>query len=203
MDRTWSALILTGGTSFRFGSDKSEAIFDGTTLIDFLIAAIPTDIPIVIVGPNRDNFSPAIQVIQEDPPGGGPAAGVAAGLPLVGSEYVAVLATDMPFSSDLVRLLLRNLSDEVDGVIVVDEEGFQQPFSGIYRTSTLAGVLGKIQPLTNRSMRSILTELNLIEVRLKADKSHLLLDIDTQMDLIKAQSAISVRASEIEESDNQ
>ena len=38
--KLWSALILTGGTSKRFGSDKSEAIIDGTALIDFLISSI-------------------------------------------------------------------------------------------------------------------------------------------------------------------
>jgi hypothetical protein len=40
-EKLWSALILTGGTSNRFGSDKSEARLDGMALIDFLISSIP------------------------------------------------------------------------------------------------------------------------------------------------------------------
>ncbi len=186
MDRRWSALILTGGTSNRFGSDKSEAILQGKTLIDYLISSIPAGVPVVIVGPARDEFATTIRVVQEDSPGGGPVAGIAAGLPLIETEYVSVLATDMPYSAALVPLLMKDLSDEVDGAIVVDEEGFQQPFSGIYRTLVLKRVLEEIAPVSGQSMRKLLNQLHVKEVRLSADERHLLVDIDTPEDLIKA-----------------
>ena len=186
MDRRWSALILTGGTSNRFGSDKSEAILQGKTLIDYLISSIPAGVPVVIVGPARDEFATTIRVVQEDSPGGGPVAGIAAGLPLIETEYVSVLATDMPYSAALVPLLMKDLSDEVDGAIVVDEEGFQQPFSGIYRTLVLKRALEEIAPVSGQSMRKLLNQLHVKEVRLSADERHLLVDIDTPEDLIKA-----------------
>ena len=186
MDRRWSALILTGGTSNRFGSDKSEAILQGNTLIDYLISSIPAGVPVVIVGPARDEFATTIRVVQEDSPGGGPVAGIAAGLPLIETEYVSVLATDMPYSAALVPLLMLDLSDEVDGAIVVDEEGFQQPFSGIYRTLVLKRALEEIAPVSGQSMRKLLNQLHVKQVRLSADETHLLVDIDTPEDLIKA-----------------
>ena len=186
MDRRWSALILTGGTSNRFGSDKSEAILQGNTLIDYLISSIPAGVPVVIVGPARDEFATTIRVVQEDSPGGGPVAGIAAGLPLIETEYVSVLATDMPYSAALVPLLMLDLSDEVDGAIVVDEEGFQQPFSGIYRTLVLKRALEEIAPVSGQSMRKLLNQLHVKQVRLSADERHLLVDIDTPEDLIKA-----------------
>jgi molybdopterin-guanine dinucleotide biosynthesis protein A len=126
MNKLWSALILTGGTSNRFGSDKSEAIFEGKALIDFLLSSIPAGVAVVIVGPDRDEFPSEILMIQEVPPGGGPVAGIAAGLSLIETEYVAVLATDMPYSAALVPLLLENLFNEVEAAVVVDSEGFQQ-----------------------------------------------------------------------------
>ncbi|CAB4654462.1 unannotated protein [freshwater metagenome] len=186
MDRRWSALILTGGTSNRFGSDKSEAILQGKTLIDYLISSIPAGVPVVIVGPARDEFATTIRVVQEDSPGGGPVAGIAAGLPLIETEYVSVLATDMPYSAALVPLLTLDLSDEVDGAIVVDEEGFQQPFSGIYRTLVLKRALEEIAPVSGQSMRKLLNQLHVTHVKLSADETHLLVDIDTPEDLIKA-----------------
>ena len=186
MDRRWSALILTGGTSNRFGSDKSEAILQGKTLIDYLISSIPAGVPVVIVGPARDEFATTIRVVQEDSPGGGPVAGIAAGLPLIETEYVSVLATDMPYSAALVPLLMKDLSDEVDGAIVVDEEGFQQPFSGIYRTLVLKRALEEIAPVSGQSMRKLLNQLHVTHVKLSADETHLLVDIDTPEDLIKA-----------------
>ena len=186
MDRRWSALILTGGTSNRFGSDKSEAILQGKTLIDYLISSIPAGVPVVIVGPARDEFATTIRVVQDDSPGGGPVAGIAAGLPLIETEYVSVLATDMPYSAALVPLLMKDLSDEVDGAIVVDEEGFQQPFSGIYRTLVLKRALEEIAPVSGQSMRKLLNQLHVTHVKLSADETHLLVDIDTPEDLIKA-----------------
>lgn len=191
--KLWSALILTGGRSSRFGSDKSEAILDGTALIDFLVFSIPASVPIVVVGPNRNKFPNNIDVIQEVPRGGGPVAGIAAGLSLIQREYVAILATDMPYSAALAPFLLEKLSNEVDGVIVVDEAGFQQPFSGIYRVSSLLKVIQKLEPLLNTSMRALLLELKLEKVMLNADDSHFLIDIDTQADLIKAISNSAAR----------
>lgn len=191
--KLWSALILTGGTSNRFGSDKSEAILDGTALIDFLVFSIPVGVPVVVVGPDRDEFPNNIDVIQEDPRGGGPVAGIAAGLSLIQREYVAILATDMPYSAALAPFLLEKLSNEVDGVIVVDEAGFQQPFSGIYRVSSLLKAFQKLEPLLNTSMRALLLELKLEKVMLNADDSHFLIDIDTQADLIKAISDSTAR----------
>ena len=184
--KLWSALILTGGTSKRFGSDKSEAIIDGTALIDFLISSIPKAVPIVVVGPDRDNFSNCIDVIQESPRGGGPVAGIAAGLPLIQTEYVAIFATDMPFSAALIPFLFEKLSNDSDGVTVVDEEGFQQPFSGIYRLSSLRRVLQDSEPLINTSMRVLLRKLKIENVNLNIEDTHLISDIDTQADLRNA-----------------
>ncbi|TRZ84495.1 MAG: molybdenum cofactor guanylyltransferase [Streptomycetaceae bacterium] len=186
MDRRWSALILTGGTSNRYRTAKSEAILQGKTLIDYLISSIPAGVPIVIVGPARDEFATTIRVVQEDSPGGGPVAGIAAGLPLIETEYVSILATDMPYSAALVPLLMLDLSDEVDGAIVIDQEGFQQPFSGVYRTSALKRVLEEIAPASGQSMRKLLNQLHVKHVKLSADETHLLVDIDTPEDLIKA-----------------
>ena len=202
MNKLWSALILTGGTSNRFGSDKSEAIFEGKALIDFLLSSIPAGVAVVIVGPDRDEFPSEILMIQEVPPGGGPVAGIAAGLSLIETEYVAVLATDMPYSAALVPLLLENLFNEVEAAVVVDSEGFQQPFSGVYRASSLLKVLGTNEPLIGRSMRSVLVALKVKEVPINTDGSRLLLDIDTREDLIKA-VADSVRRTRTQsESEN-
>jgi molybdopterin-guanine dinucleotide biosynthesis protein A len=141
-------------------------------------------------------------MIQEVPPGGGPVAGIAAGLSLIETEYVAVLATDMPYSAALVPLLLENLFNEVEAAVVVDSEGFQQPFSGVYRVSSLLKVLGTNEPLIGRSMRSVLVALKVKEVPINTDASRLLLDIDTREDLIKA-VADSVRRTRTQsESEN-
>ena len=192
-EKLWSALILTGGTSNRFGSDKSEARLDGMALIDFLISSIPKAVPIVVVGPDRDKFPDGIDVIQEIPRGGGPVAGIGAGLPLIQTEYVAILATDMPFSAALIPFLFEKLSNDADGINVIDQEGIQQPFSGVYRVSSLLNVLQGFDPLINNSMRALLLKLKIEKINLIVENSYFLTDIDTQADLIHAISASSSR----------
>ena len=47
---TWSAIVLSGGTNKRFGSDKSAALLHGATLLDHVLSFIPKEIKTVIVG---------------------------------------------------------------------------------------------------------------------------------------------------------
>lgn len=142
--------------------------------------------PIVVVGPDRDNFPNCIDVIQEIPRGGGPVAGIAAGLPLIQTEYVAILATDMPFSAALIPILFEKLSNDSNGVTVIDEEGFQQPFPGIYRLSSLQRFMQGSESLINTSMRTLLLTLEIEKVNLNVENSRFLTDIDTQADLSNA-----------------
>ena len=68
--KTWSAIVLSGGTNKRFGSDKSVALLHGLTLLENVLTFIPKEVKTVIVG--KDVF--------EEPPLGGPVAGIARGL---------------------------------------------------------------------------------------------------------------------------
>lgn len=182
MASNWSALILSGGTSKRFGSDKSEAKLEGRALIDLVLDAIPGDVPVVVVGPNRLEFDSRVQVIQEQPPFGGPVAGIAAGISLVKTELVAILATDMPYAPSILPLLIANLDEEIDAILPLDDSGFLQPFSGIYRRSALAAALEKLATVDGESMRNLVADLRVKSFELAGD-ARALLDIDTQDDL--------------------
>ena len=65
------------------GADKLALPLGTSTVLDELLSAVPAGTPVVVVGPSRAGLvrrSPAVLVAREDPPGGGPAAAVAAGL---------------------------------------------------------------------------------------------------------------------------
>ena len=69
-----SAMILTGGSSSRFGSDKSQAKLGANSLIENLLFTLPPEIDIVIVGPDLENSARHVRYTQENPLGGGPVA---------------------------------------------------------------------------------------------------------------------------------
>ena len=91
-----TVVVLAGGTSRRFGSDKLDARLRGLTVLGSVVGSLPARWPVVVVGPPRD-CGRAVTWTREDPPGGGPLAGVAAGVDVVQTEIVAVVAGDMPF----------------------------------------------------------------------------------------------------------
>jgi molybdopterin-guanine dinucleotide biosynthesis protein A len=169
--KTWSVIVLSGGTNKRFGSDKSQALLKGVTLIDHVLSFIPAGIKTVIVG--KDVF--------EQPPLGGPVAGIARGLQEVDTEYVAITAVDMPYGSSLFPQLLEVITG--DAAMPVDSQGFKQPLCGIYRRQAILAALAKLGDVHGQSMRALCDLLVIDEVTVDAGA---LVDIDTPEDLINA-----------------
>ncbi len=189
MDNSLNVIILTGGTSKRFGRDKSEALVEGRALVDHLISEIHDGTPIIVVGPARESFSAQIQVIQESPPMGGPVAAIAAGLALVQSDLVVIFATDMPFGAALIPQLLSTLGGDCDAVLPIDSAGFVQPLSALYRVKPLKAALSAMKNVTDESMRNLLTYLKVTKMVVDGASEYFLTDIDTQEDLRKAVSS--------------
>ena len=169
--KTWSVIVLSGGTNKRFGSDKSQAVLNGVTLLDHVLSFIPADVKTVIVG--KDVF--------EEPPLGGPVAGIARGLQEIDTEYVAIAAVDMPYGSSLFPQLLEAIKG--DAAMPVDAQGFKQPLCGVYRRDSLIAALTKLGDPHGQSMRALCDLLTIDEVRVDAGA---LIDIDTPEDLITA-----------------
>lgn len=186
MADSWSAIILTGGTSKRFGADKAEAILAGRALIDHLISAIPEEIPIIVVGPNRAAFDTRVQVTQESPPFSGPVAAIAAGVKLVRTELVAIFATDMPFGPLLIPQLLSSMNDECQAVLPLDTSGFVQPLTALYRVDALNQALSSLETVIGESMRRLVANMRVVQVPIVSEESRLLIDIDTQENLAAA-----------------
>lgn len=186
MADSWSALILTGGTSKRFGADKSEALLAGRALVDHLISAIPEEISIIVVGPDRDSFSNRVQVTQESPAFSGPVAAIAAGVKLLSTELVAVFATDMPFGPLLIPQLLSSMNDDCEAVLPLDTSGFVQPLCALYRVDALIQALSSLETVIGESMRKLIANMRVVEIPINSEESGFLTDIDTQENLVAA-----------------
>ena len=169
-------IVLTGGTSKRFGSDKSEALINGKTLLEYLTEGLNN---LVIVGPVAD--VDAIYV-REEPVGAGPVAGIGAGMNAVDTELVSIFATDMPFAPRVQPQLLKSLIN--DAALPLDCDGYLQPLAGVYRTEKLRAALESLGNLENRSVKELISKLNIDRVPLV--ETEFLLDIDTKEDLAKA-----------------
>ncbi len=133
----YDAIVLAGGAAQRFGGrDKLLADVAGVPLLHTVVEAVAQAGTTVVVGPERPLPRPVVWT-REDPPGGGPAAGVAAALPLVTAEWVAVLAGDLPFLEPLHVGHLLDTAQRADGAVLVDGDGREQWLAGVWRTAAL------------------------------------------------------------------
>lgn len=174
-----TVVVLAGGGSRRFGSDKLAAPLAGSTVIDHLLAGLPAGWPVVAVGAAR----PAVRDVawtREDPPGGGPLAAVESGLALVRTGILVVVAGDMPFAGSAVRTLVDALRKAPRGVVAAvatDEDGVPNPLLAAYRADAVREVLP--HPCHGRPARSLL-RLPHVEVTLRGQAVG---DVDTPADL--------------------
>jgi molybdopterin-guanine dinucleotide biosynthesis protein A len=184
--RAGSIIVLSGGTSSRFGADKSQAILGHQQLIHHILAGIPKEFEIIIVGADP-LFTPAsYRCVQESPAGGGPVAGIAAALELCESEIVGVLATDMPFAGAHMIHLLSAITSHDDAIMFVDSKGFKQPLAALYRREALENALSTIGNPHGASMRTLISHLKIHEVQMSPEIEKAMIDIDTPHDLMVA-----------------
>ncbi|AKV88055.1 hypothetical protein AKG07_10115 [Microbacterium sp. CGR1] len=199
-------MILAGGRASRLdGTAKPLLEVGGRTLLDRAIAAVDGCDPIVVVGPPAPT---RVRVVwtRETPEFGGPVAGIAAGLALVDTADVLVLAADLPNAEGAVALLRRhpplsadadgkigkadadstNGAHGIDGVCLIDASGRMQWLVGRYRTDALRSAAAAL-PDGGRdaSLRSLLARLRISAI----PAGDLATDVDTWDDLERARAA--------------
>jgi molybdopterin-guanine dinucleotide biosynthesis protein A len=185
-------VVLAGGRSQRLGGEPKAALrFRGRTLLDIALDSLrPTRRVIVVGDPATLGELPATVIaIREDPPFGGPAAGLGAGLGALAhlggesAEFTMVIGCDMPLIGRATGQLLLALRErmgsgddaEADGVIGM-ANGQLQPLAAVYRTSALQAALDSLGPLDGQSLRAITRQLQLVEVPLHDGSTD---DVDT------------------------
>ena len=179
-------IVLSGGTSVRFGSDKSCALIGGQTLIARILTSIPHEFEIIVVGPDPVVQGVQYICVQENPLGGGPVAGFKAGLDACSSEVIALTATDMPFATGHIINLLNFMTSHDDAVMYVDSAGFKQPLAAVYRVGAVKKALDEIGDVHGQSMRNLVAQLRVREISMSSEIAQALIDIDTQADLERA-----------------
>lgn len=161
---SYDAVVLAGGAARRLGgADKAELRIGGQRLIDRVLGALEGAECIVVVGPKRAVDAPVLWT-REDPAGAGPVAALAAGLELVQSPIVVVLAVDLPFvREETVARLVAAVGDG-DGALLVDGEGRDQMLAGAYRAAALRARIVALEEARGTSMRSLIEGLALARV---------------------------------------
>ena len=176
-----AAIVLAGGQARRFGGDKLAADVDGRALLEVAVDGLPEEWAVAVVGPPRP-FARQVVVLREDPPGGGPAAGLVTGLIWALStdpEAIVALPGDAPGGGRAAVLLRSELVRRKRAAVVgVDRSGRDQVLQLALRPAAARLLVELAGPDRGRdqSVRRLMTRLAPARLTLPDD---LCADIDT------------------------
>ena len=180
---TVGAVLLTGGTSRRLGTDKATLRIGGTTLARRTAATLATlGLVAVEVGPGHTD----LPAVREDPPGAGPLAALVAGHDALRTtlgaapDAVLLVACDLPnVEPALVALLAAPVADLV---VPVDDDGRYQFVCARYGAALLARAVD-LAAAGERSLRALAdTVAPARRIELHDLPADVLADIDTPAD---------------------
>jgi len=177
----FDAIILTGGRAERLGGvDKGEIDIGGRTLLAHAIDAAARARAVAVVGAPVERTR--VISTREDPPGGGPVAGIEAGLAALagGVNLVLVLAVDTPRAGVAIPDLIAAVSAGEAAIAV--EDGRDQPLLGVYRRPALEAALARLSSAHGASMRALVRQLSVTRVPVAPGVT---LDADTWDDVRK------------------
>jgi molybdopterin-guanine dinucleotide biosynthesis protein A len=165
VEDVWDALVLAGGQARRLaGADKPALLVGGRTLLDRAVDAVAAAGRVVVVGPRRP-LDHQVEWCREDPPGGGPVAAIAAGLPHTTAEVVVVLAADLPSVAPAVPVLVRTLAESgADVAMLADTTGRANHLAAAWRRAALASALAATAQPHGAAVRSLLVDATVVLV---------------------------------------
>lgn len=178
------------------GRHKPALEVAGLPMVERILAAAHEHERIVVGTPER--VPDGVPVVRESPPGGGPVAGIAAGLealderPGEGPELIAVLAGDLPFltAEHLDELFVALTSGPADiqrpeVALAVDHTGHANWLCAVWRADALRRRLAQVGEPAGTSVRKLLHGIRQVHV---LDETGWSTDIDTPEDLDAARN---------------
>lgn len=180
------AIVLGGGRSRRMGRDKMGVLLEGRSLLRRTVdAALGWAECVVVVAPEPDGWEPdpRVRFTLEDPPFGGPVAGIAAATAILLAagqvNEVLLLAGDLAAPEAVVGRLAE-VEPGTDGVVLRDEDGWPQYLAGRYRFDALVSAIDALDGTRDLSVRRALRRLDVAQVDAPSAVTK---DLDTPEDL--------------------
>lgn len=195
-----TAAVLAGGRSQRMGVDKTLITIDGRALVSRVCDAVGTVCEKTMVVTNHpeklaDAELPAnVTVIVDEVPHQGPLGGLVAALKSATTEWVALVAADMPHLEPDILRALWEVRNGADAVIPATPKGLE-PLLAIYRVEACLKPAREVMETGRRRVVAILPHIKVIEVPVEDLRSadpllRSLVNINTPSDLVNLRDDI-------------
>src|SRR5688572_21072822 len=133
-----TGLIVAGGKSTRFGTDKASAIVAGRPLLEWVVGGVSSACEAIVVVRAQGQQLPEVRgripltVVEDLYREKGPLAGLVSGFPAVTTPLAFAASCDVPLVRPALVSGLAMLTRGSD-VVVPHVEGFPQPLLAVYR----------------------------------------------------------------------
>ncbi|MCB0920013.1 MAG: molybdenum cofactor guanylyltransferase [Actinobacteria bacterium] len=185
-------VVLAGGRSSRFGSDKLMAPVRGQPLLQRVLAEIPAGFPTIVAGASFKLESVDLHgavVVSESPSHGGPLAGLLAATDHIGTAGVLVIGGDMPnVVAGALRLAARFDPARPTAFVATDRSGHAQPLCSLIPVDVLREATIVFGDGRDRPLRALLDLARPQRVHVPDD---FLSDIDRPEDLDRLQATVN------------
>jgi len=153
-----TGIVLIGGRSRRFGTDKVVAPVGDKLLIEHVIEVIgPLFEKVLLIGHKRDDLR-GFPIIEDLRPGCGPLGGIYTALSTVETRHIFVFAADMPNLNEGFISHMLSVSNDHDIVIPVWSQG-REPLHAIYHRR----ILPVVKTLLDEDLFKIFNLLNKVD----------------------------------------
>lgn len=156
-----TALILAGGKSSRFGSDKARLRIHDRDIVEMLAeecAKVCREV--LVITDSGSKFSPRrhnlFREVADNYSGNGPMGGLQAGLAAASHDLCLLLACDMPLLTAPLMKLFLDHAEERELVLPKDGEDIE-PMFGVYKKSLLPAV-ERLLAANRRSLLNLIPE---------------------------------------------
>jgi len=166
--RDWTAAVIGGGKSTRFGAPKQRAMLDGRTLLDVAVDLAETlgDRVLVVDNGLALHHRAGVQYLKDRVPDCGPLGGIDTALAAADTPYVIIIPCDMPWLTSAVYEQL--LPHRAPGRVVLAESprGWEPLVSVWHRA--LAGRIRAALAQRLYAIRQVIRELDHLTVPVAA-----------------------------------
>jgi molybdopterin-guanine dinucleotide biosynthesis protein A len=151
--------ILVGGASQRMGQDKAQLRLGLETLLERIARQLsPVTSSVTLVGSPQAYVGHSLPTVPDVYEKWGALGGIHAALSAAKTDWIIVIACDLPFVTRDLFARLKSLADEsLDSIVPMQPDGRPQPVCALYRRETCLPEIERLVSAGEHTPRALLT----------------------------------------------
>jgi molybdopterin-guanine dinucleotide biosynthesis protein A len=150
--------ILVGGASRRMGQDKAQLRLGPETMLERITGQLsPVTSSVTLVGSPQANVGHSLPTVSDVYEKWGALGGIHAALSAAKTDWIIVIACDLPFvTRDLFERLKSFADQSIDAIVPMQPDGRPQPVCALYRREACLTEIERLVSAGEHTPRALL-----------------------------------------------